>query len=274
MRRARLGLDLFLLLLAMGMGLWAWQSRRGRAATLPPEAEATPAPARIQQFIRDREQQQEASAALASAPQGPGADGRAGPPNQAPRREPTPPPPAASGILNVLVIQLVDPEGLPFLESAQVFSLDRLFTETVHGGRLVMQMAPGPCTVQAQYLDAGLIQRSREQRVVLPENAPAAVTLVLPRPSRGDAGMRLAPREGYAEILGVRPGGVAEALGLRDGDAVLAIDGQAVDGLAEEDLDARLSGRPYEAVDLLVVVRNDLGQFEEHNLRLLRGRAP
>jgi C-terminal processing protease CtpA/Prc len=86
--------------------------------------------------------------------------------------------------------------------------------------------------------------------------------------------MRLVPREGYAEILGVRSGGPAELLGLRDGDAVLTIDGHAVDGLTEEDLEARLAGKPYQAMDLLVVLRNDQGQFEEHALRLLRGRAP
>jgi len=278
MRRARLGLDLLLLAMALGMGLWAWHTQRERRKTsaATEKAHATPTPSRMQKFVWER--QADLSGPERSEP----LEAPANPATLPVRSRPTPAAPTETAAeaavggprLNVLVIQLTDPDGEPFLETAQVFSLDRQFTEGVGGGRVVLQLAPGPCTLQAQYVDAGLIQRSAAKRVVVPEDRPLAVTLVLPRPSRGDVGLRLAPREGYAEILGVAAGGAAEQMGLRPGDAVLAIDGFSVDGWSGEELEERLAGRAYQPVDLLVVVRNEQGQFEEHNLRILRGRGP
>ncbi len=115
-----------------------------------------------------------------------------------------------------------------------------------------VDITPEPCVIEAWRTDGAL--RALAEPVYIDPLPGDELHLSLALPAHRMAGMGISFRidEGAATVRGVRPGTPAHDAGLRRGDRILAVDGEAVEGMSDNDFIAFGTGPEGTVVELVV----------------------
>ncbi len=125
--------------------------------------------------------------------------------------------------------------------------------------RLHSAVAPGSCTVEAATRDGALMRRSDQVTVRLVAGAePQVVRLELPSERTGGIGVRFMPTGSGMRVLSVVEGGPAWEAGLEVGDVIISVDGEAVDGLDQQEFVRRMTGPEGSSVEFEISYRDDV----------------
>ncbi len=242
--RKRTVLDLLLLALVSLAGGALFRFRfAGRGEPVSPEPSP---PLRAQEFLRTLERSEPVLSPPLASP---------------PPLVPPPPPPLAPSLALLVVEVDGGPGGLR--EEVSLVESGGAFRVPVRDGRLVLQVRPGELDL---HVEDARGRRSPSQRVQLAPEHLATLRFAL-SPAR-DPGFRLRMVDSFAEVVSVLSGGSAEAAGLRPGDVVTHMAGRPLSGLGEEDVQSILFGGEGETLSLRVVISNEGGELEVHDLQL------
>lgn len=115
-----------------------------------------------------------------------------------------------------------------------------------------LDISPEPCLLEAWRTDGAL--RALAEPVYIDPLPGDYIPVTLTLPEHRMAGMGIAFRldEGAAEVRGVRPGTPAWEAGLRQGDRIVTVDGEDVEGMTDNDFIAFGTGPEGSVVELLL----------------------
>ena len=118
--------------------------------------------------------------------------------------------------------------------------------------------APGECTIEAVRRDGALFRRSEAKTLRLEPGAPPQrVELVLPAERTGGIGVRFLPTRSGMRVVSLVEGGPAWEAGLEIGDVIITVDGEAVDGLDQQEFVRRMTGPEGSAVEFEILYADE-----------------
>jgi hypothetical protein len=128
----------------------------------------------------------------------------------------------------------------------------------------VLDISPEPCLLEAWRTDGAL--RALAEPVYIDPLPGDFVPVTLTLPAHRMAGMGIAFRldEDVAEVRGVRPDTPAWEAGLRQGDRIVSVDGEDVEGMTDNDFIAFGTGPEGSVVELLL--EDEDGELRELSL--------
>jgi C-terminal processing protease CtpA/Prc len=117
--------------------------------------------------------------------------------------------------------------------------------------------APGECVIEAVRRDGALFRRSDQASLRLVADAgPQSVRLQLPEERTGGIGVRFLPINSGMRVVSVVEGGPAWDAGLEVGDVIVTVDGEAVDGLEQQEFVRRMTGPEGSSVEFEILYRD------------------
>ena len=120
--------------------------------------------------------------------------------------------------------------------------------------RLHSALAPGVCVVEAIRKDGALLRRSPQVSLRLTAGGPPqSVRLELPEERTGGIGVRFIPVRSGMRVMSVVEGGPAWEAGLEVGDVIITVDGEAVDGLDQQEFVRRMTGPEGTSVEFEIL---------------------
>lgn len=235
----------FLLAVAAGIGWSRFQARRDA----PRAPDPTPTP-RMRSLMRVRNSPKVSATPTPSSDPSSAADH-----------------PAMDPSTGFLVVQVEEADGSVPADSVTLFNRELGFEREVHDGRAILESLTGSVTLSVRAGD----RTAGPQTVVVEADASTDLVFTLPEPEPplASTGLRLEPAEGFYRIAEVIPDTPAADVGLQAGDAVLQVGNVPVAELTPAEITLSLLGAPGDSVWLLVVIRNQQGDFEEHQVELV-----
>lgn len=130
-------------------------------------------------------------------------------------------------------------------------------------GIVHMDIVPEPCTVLAMRQD-GLLRTVSDPVQVSPSpGEDVVVDIQIPEAARGGLGVQLSMNpEGHVQIDGLLGTGPAGEAGLQEGDLIVAVDGESLDGLEMGDVVKAIGGAAGTDVSLTVDRGGEQLQFD------------
>jgi membrane-associated protease RseP (regulator of RpoE activity) len=163
--------------------------------------------------------------------------------------------------LAVVIVDVVDENGRPD-DDAWVVPVD--CPEWDYGAQKGEYLAaPGPCTLRAARRDGALQAKGPIVTVELSPEEPAYVQLELPEHRKGGIGIRFRPTEEGIRVTSVAPGTPAFAAGIEPGDLIVAVGGEDVVDLDNDEFIDRMTGAVGTDVEFTVGIESDTGLTEE-----------
>jgi hypothetical protein len=131
----------------------------------------------------------------------------------------------------------------------------------------------GVCTVIGWREDGRLATPQQVARVRIETGEESRVRFTFPADRTGSVGVALEWTDLGAEVTDILPGSPAEEAGLAPGDLLLAIDGQSVDELSDEEIASLTTGSEDVAIVLTIGIDGDTGLGGE-DIELVREFLP
>jgi C-terminal processing protease CtpA/Prc len=163
--------------------------------------------------------------------------------------------------LATVIVDVVDENGRPD-DDAWVVPVD--CPEWDYSGQKSEYVAaPGPCVLRAARRDGALQQKGPPVTVELALGEPAYVQLELPEIRRGGIGIRFQPTGEGMRVTSVAPGTPAFAAGIEPGDLIVAVGGEDVVNLDNDEFIDHMTGAVGTDVEFTVGIESDTGLTEE-----------
>lgn len=131
------------------------------------------------------------------------------------------------------------------------------------GAVSLWRMDPGPCTVVAWRPDGILRTPYQMTRIRIAAGEETRLAFTFPAEVTAGVGISYHASDVGLEVDAIVPGSPAEAAGLVAGDLVLAIDGEDVEDLTDEELADLLTGSEGTPVSLTLAFEGETGLLEE-----------
>jgi len=114
--------------------------------------------------------------------------------------------------------------------------------------------APSTCIIEAVRQDGALMRRTDQASLrLVADGTPQAVRLQFPEERTGGIGVRFMPTSTGMRVVSVVEGGPAWEAGLEVGDMIITVDGEAVDGLDQQEFVRRMTGPEGSSVEFEIL---------------------
>lgn len=174
--------------------------------------------------------------------------------------------------MGMLVILVREADGTVPVDEIKIRSPQYPSTLPVEKGRAVLEVITGRVSFEATAVNQVETRTSSLETVTITEGQATRLELTLPKPKPTfiSAGISLNRQlDGYWSIAEVEAGSPAATAGLQAGDAILAIGNQTPTTMTDAQAVASLIGDSGDRIPLQVVIRNEQGELEEHQIELL-----
>ncbi len=152
-------------------------------------------------------------------------------------------------------VEIVDADGEPSQGGVMPVVCDGFDYDRETG--LHSAFAPGACVIEAVRRDGALMRRSAQATLhLVADGPPQSVRLEIPEERTGGIGVRFLPMSTGMRVVSVVEGGPAWEAGLEVGDVIVTVDGEAVDGLDQQEFVRRMTGPEGSSVEFEVMYRD------------------
>jgi len=152
-------------------------------------------------------------------------------------------------------VEIVDADGKPSQGGVMPVACDGFDYDRESG--LHSGFAPGACVLEAVRRDGALMRRSAQATLrLVAEGPPQSVRLEIPEERTGGIGVRFLPMSTGMRVVSVVEGGPAWDAGLEVGDVIVTVDGEAVDGLDQQEFVRRMTGPEGSSVEFEILYRD------------------
>jgi len=125
---------------------------------------------------------------------------------------------------------------------------------------------PGPCVVRAVRQDGLLVTRGEPLTLQLRPGIDRDFDITMDEPPKGGIGVQFSVDGAGMRVVRVLPGTPAERAGLEEGDRIVAIEGEPLEGLDVEGLVERMTGPEGSDVEFTLEFTTDTGTTLERVL--------
>lgn len=149
-------------------------------------------------------------------------------------------------------VELVESDGSPATGGVMPVACDGFDYDRKTG--LHSAFAPSTCIIEAVRQDGALMRRTGQASLrLVADGAPQAVRLQFPEERTGGIGVRFMPTSTGMRVVSLVEGGPAWEAGLEVGDMIITVDGEAVDGLDQQEFVRRMTGPEGSSVEFEIL---------------------
>jgi len=172
----------------------------------------------------------------------------------------------------ILVVQVREADGSLPLDP--VWLRTSLYSEElpIERGRLVLEVVTGTLPFDVVARNGEEIRETEPFNATISPSSPTLLEFILPAPAPRfiSSGLELQRQpDGYWTVSAITPGSAAAQAGLQPDDAVLSLHGQTPETYTDAQTAEALIGSPGDRIPLQVVIRNEQGELEEHQVELV-----